>query len=97
MRCNHGTEQMGVWKSVCGGCTGDFGDCRASEAQCDVSLRGGARQGTVTLPAEGVQTVAFPASVSLFLTSKAVCTAQILVSQVTVSTSTQTGISMPLI
>lgn len=27
--------------------------------QCDVSLRGGGRQGTVTLPAEGVETVAF--------------------------------------
>lgn len=75
MCCNHGTEQMGVWKSVCGGCTGDFGDCRASEAQCDVSLRGGGRQGTVTLPVERVETVAFYASVFLFLISKAVCTA----------------------
>lgn len=58
------------------------------EAHCTVSLRGGGRQGAAMLPIEGVETVAFQASVFLFFFSKAVCTARILVSWVAVSTST---------
>lgn len=43
--------------------------CRGSEAWCDGSLRGGGRQGAATLPMEGVEPVAFQASVFLFFIS----------------------------
>lgn len=62
-----------------------------------MGLRVGDRQGAAMLPVEREETVDFQASVLLLFISKVVCTARILVSWVTVSTSTQTGISVPLI